>query len=199
MDVLIIIINVIGILITSFIGYHLYYLSKRLTFKDNWLHRKNIEEKIKKLNSEIWYENRRNRVYIVDVDTYDFYPGTAPKNRPTHIVGGLKNYHLGGVIIERSSRISVTDEYGIDIKVVKFGIIPFSWIVDIELEGDSANSSALIYCYFKNTDGKKDEGMKFTPFKSYEYYILNEEYNEATNYPWEIYSANIDLDLVKNR
>lgn len=65
------------------------------------------------------------------------------------------------------------------------------------MEGDSANSSALIYCYFKNYKGQKDEAIKFTPFKSYEYYIFNENYDKDKNYPWEVFGVRIELDKIK--
>jgi len=197
MEVFSIIISIIGIVISSFIAYHIYYLSKRLTFKDKWQHRLNIEEKIRLLQSEIWYKNRRNRVYLVDINTYKYYPGDAPNGRPSHISGGLKECYLGGVIIERHEQISLKDENGNIQKAVKFGVIPYEWIVDIEMDGDSANSSALIYCYFKNNKGQKDEMIKYTPFQSYEYYLLNENYNKEVDYPWQIFGVQIDLDKIK--
>lgn len=197
MEILSIIIGIIGVVISSIIAYHIYYLLKRMTFKDKWQHRKNIESKVRQLQSEIWYENRRNRVYLVDINTYGYYPGSSPNGRLSHLVGGMKGCYLGGVIIERNQQILFNDENENIQKAVKFGIIPYDWIIDIDMDGDSANSSPLIYCYFKNNKGQKDEAIKYTPFKSYEYYRLNEDYNNDENYPWEIFGIQIDVDNVQ--
>lgn len=197
MEFLSIIISLIGIAISSFIAYHIYYLSKRMTFKDRWQHRKNVEAKVKQLQSEIWYKNRRNKIYLVDINTYEYYPGATPNGRLSHISGGLKECYLGGVIIERHEQILLKDGNGNTQKAVKFGIIPYDWIVDIDMDGDSTNSSALIYCYFKNNKGQKDEATKYTPFKFYEYYLLNEDYKKDNNYPWEIFGIQIDLDRIQ--
>lgn len=96
-----IIIAIIGISVSIFIVYHIYFLSKRLTFKDKWQHRKDIDAKVRQLQSEMWYGNRRNRVYLVDISTYEYYPDTTPNGRLSHISGVMKGCYLGGVIIER--------------------------------------------------------------------------------------------------
>ena len=35
-------------------------------------------------------------------------------------------------------------------KAVSVGVIPYDWIIDINLDGDGINSSAIIYCRFRN-------------------------------------------------
>ena len=42
-------------------------------------------------------------------------------------------------------------------KAIKVGIIPYDWVIDINLKGDDTNGSALIYCYFRKKSNWKFE------------------------------------------
>lgn len=102
-------------------------------------------------------------------------------------------------------------------KAIKVGIIPYDWVIDINLKGDDTNGSALIYCYFRKKSNWKFErrvklnkegnmyrtklcllSREWLPFKTYEYYLLNPNFQENINYPWEIYLYPIKV-YDKNR
>jgi len=187
------ILTILDIVITGFIAYHIFYLSKRLSFKDKLNHKRDIEEKIEQILSEVWDKKHRNRVYLVDVDIYESaYPGYASKKRPSHLSGAIVRAGLNGVWIDRREIISYADENGEEFDTVRAGLIPYEWIVDINIDGDSANTSPLIYCKFKNRRSKKQESIKRSPFKKFMYFLINKDYKEEINFPWEYYKYLVD-------
>lgn len=205
--------TIISIGVSIFIAYHIFFLSKRITFKDKLAHYKAVEKLVKEILGKIYDAKQRNRVYIVDIDMYDKYPSND-SGRYSHIAGGLKDSAIDGVEIvlfetETVQHIS-GDKYrkakdGTD-RAYRIGVIPYERIIDFKLDGDGANNSPLIYCKFKpkwvinKNRPIKIAGIKIPrlqkewfPFAKYRYYRKNPNYDSRKNYYWEIYSEPIRL------
>ena len=150
--------------------------------------------------------------------------------RYSHIKGEIKDAFFNGIEIITETINVVQDTEGKYIrcsnekltennkmKAIKVGIIPYDWVIDINLKGDDTNGSALIYCYFRKKSNWKFErrvklnkegnmyrtklcllSREWLPFKTYEYYLLNPNFQENINYPWEIYLYPIKV-YDKNR
>ncbi len=224
--------SIFSIIISTFIAYHIFFLSKRLSMRDKLAHQKIINEYISRLKSEIYSKKRCSRVYLVDADVYEkYYPNNDNKfGRYSHIRGEIKDAFFNGIEIITETINVVQDTEGKYIrcsnekltennkmKAIKVGIIPYDWVIDINLKGDDTNGSALIYCYFRKKSNWKFErrvklnkegnmyrtklcllSREWLPFKTYEYYLLNPNFQENINYPWEIYLYPIKV-YDKNR
>ncbi len=59
--------SIFSIIISTFIAYHIFFLSKRLSMRDKLAHQKIINEYISRLKSEIYSKKRCSRVYLVDM------------------------------------------------------------------------------------------------------------------------------------
>lgn len=88
--------SIFSIIISTFIAYHIFFLSKRLSMRDKLAHQKIINEYISRLKSEIYSKKRCSRVYLVDADVYEkYYPNNDNKfGRYSHIKGEIKDAFL---------------------------------------------------------------------------------------------------------
>lgn len=158
------IIGVIGLVVSSIIAYHVWFLSKRISKKAKLDHKKDIKNKIYQLLKEIYVtKSRRQRVYLIDIDVYEkYYPlNDNIFERDSHFPAGLKGLSYDGVeffthglTVYKSNSGDVcftkknVNDSPINVQIV--GLLPYDWIVDVEKNGDEHNTSSLIYCHFNN-------------------------------------------------
>ena len=217
-------IGLFGIIITTIIAYHIHALSKKVSFRARLKHQKIIKNYISELKTEIHYKGRNCKVIIIDIDVYDkYYPQNFNKfNRHSHVAGELKDATFDGIeIIDGIMGVSNNDNESLfhieqnqpKQKAVSVGVIPYDWIIDINLDGDGINSSAIIYCRFRNKTAwrfRKDLKInsktgefyepkiwhlsrEWSPYKIHRYYLLNLNYNKDRNYYWEQYMYPIKI------
>lgn len=221
MEIASLIIAVVGILISSLISYHVLKLSQRLSFSEKRKNETAIRQFVDELNSEIHYKKHRNaKIIIIDVDMYDkYYPENWNRfGRHSHFAGEIKGYGFKGVeIIDNIVGVKPLKgwDYKIDNesytgKAARVGIIPYEWIEYIDLKGDAFNTSALIYCKFRNkskwqfkrdflpdADGRLNRKWHLTrrwsPFKYTTYYLLNPRYDDKRDHYWDAYLDEINV------
>lgn len=115
---------------------------------------------MRKLREEMISGNRNYMLRIIDIDRFDkYYPEVfARKPVQSYLKGELDKIDIKGVWIingivgvklmsdRKSYCISNDDDC---VKAIRIGLIPYSWIIDVDFEGDECESSAIIYCKFR--------------------------------------------------
>ena len=156
-------VSIIGILIGSFIAYHVFFLSKKLTNKDRLEHKEKIKQKAEALLSKINRDRLSNKVYLVNINRYfKDYPSNKEQlfSGYSHIKAEIKSTRFDGVEFFASMPVEVYQKVN---KMYSFkgkagekvfnafpvGIVPYEWIEYIDMEGDEYDYSPLIYCHYK--------------------------------------------------
>ena len=169
------IISLMGIVIGTFVAYHVYNLSKQQTFRERFARR----EKIQKQVEDLLYKIRNginSKVELINIAKYDdYYPLNNEKNRHgyTYLGAELKGYHFAGVeffseIITaykiedgKFSKKQTGNQKAVNVFVA--GVIPYEWIESVDLRGDDTSYRPQFYTHFKGKD-------KY-PYKTLRYYI----------------------------
>lgn len=178
------------------------WIALRIPDKDVLSHRQRIRSIIKELHQQMRAGKRNYMIRIIDIDKFDkYYPevfedhairsyqkgelaGTDIKG--VQIVDGLigvvpNTKNKGGYLMTKGDANFVAE---------RVGLIPYSWIVDIDLDGDEIEPSAILYCkyrkryplslrsYYLHPDGsdkliwKKGLVSRRSPYQTYSYYLI---------------------------
>ncbi len=154
-----VVLGVIQIVLTVVI----FNLSKKISFKAKLDNRNQIKPKLDEIINNIYVKkNRKHSVVLIDVDVYEkYYPSNEnPFGRYSHFKAEIKNTRFDGVEFfwgseklyfdEDKETFSKNGKSGlIEYEAFNVGIIPYDWIVDVDLQGDEYNGT-MIYCKFKN-------------------------------------------------
>ena len=169
------IIGAFAIFIGGFIAYHVYFLSRRLSFGERFHKRQPIQKLIEDLLYKI-RNGANSKVELINIKKYDsHYPHDNTKNRHgyTYIGAELKAYHFAGVefFCKNIGGYRINDGHfsskpveGQKSEVIFMtGVIPYEWIQSIDLRGDDTSNRPQIYLYFRGYDK--------SPYKKFYYYI----------------------------
>lgn len=191
---------ILSLVLQSFIAYHVFYLSKRLTNKAKLKHKENIKNKADKIIYEIHTKKLRSKVYLVNIDRYfKDYPANKEKKFSgySHIEAEIKSTRFDGIeffaempreIYRRSDgKLSFKNKNYKDEGIVfPVGLVPYEWIEYIDEDGDEYAYLPLIYCHYRGRIYWKFI-KKFLffgyPYKRLSYYKLSEVYHEHNDPP----------------
>ncbi len=174
------IISVVGIIIGTFVAYHVYSLSKQQSFRERFTRR----EAIQKIVDELVYKVRNgisSKVELINIKKYDsHYPTINTENRHgyTYLGAEIKGYHFAGVEFfcevisayrtgETSFSKKPSGSNKTSSNILMAGVVPFEWIESIDQRGDDTSYRPQFYTYFK--------GKGKSPYRSFRYYIKDPE------------------------
>ncbi len=194
------IVGILGILIGGVIAYHVFFLSRILSFKSRLAHKENIRKRVEPLLGFIATGTAR-RVDLINVKKYlTHYPHCNEKNRDgyTSLRAEIKSLRFDGVeFFESVQEIYRKEDGTLTLKagperiqenynVLIAGLIPYEWIEYVDREGDEYGGYPLFFTQFKG-DGK-------SPYKSYTCYKTNELYR-AENDPNDFQWSRVDVEV----
>lgn len=191
----------------------IFKLSKRISLKAKLDNRNQIKPKLDEIINNIYVKkNRKHSVVLVDADVYEkYYPSNEnPFGRYSHFKAEIKNTRFDGVEFfwgeikayynqDKDIYYFKNQENTQEVEVNIIAVIPYDWILDVELHGDEYNG-ALIYCKFKNKSFWKLKHTikvnqihrnkfkrkrywrlerKYDPFVKCKYYIENKWFNSS--------------------
>jgi hypothetical protein len=172
---------VIGILVSAFIAYNIYFLSKRLTFQDTLLNAAQIREKTDPLLADIRKGNS-SKIEFINVKRYKKdYPHNNEKSRHGYTYQGaeLKGYSYDGVeffntvhkgYLDAEGKLTLTEtKKAAGFNVFEVGVVPYEWIVYVDPIGDDTAYRPQFFAKFK--------GKFKTPYKTARYYRTSEHYD----------------------
>ncbi|HAS80555.1 MAG: hypothetical protein UR25_C0001G0161 [Candidatus Nomurabacteria bacterium GW2011_GWE1_32_28] len=184
----------ISLLVQSFIAYHIFFLSKRLSDKAKLEHKERIKKKAEELKLG-------REVYLVNVKRYfKDYPSNKEKmfSGYSHIKAEIKTTRFDGVeficgikeiyrkpdgclTLNTESKKTAQEK----IKVFEVGVIPYEWIEYIDLRGDEHGFVPLFFGYFKGRRYWQKSWKRFLPFgypyKEIIYYKESGVYHEGSD------------------
>lgn len=190
----------IGLIIQSFIAYHVFFLSKKLSNKDRLDHKEVIKLKADELLSKIHSKGLNSEVYLVNSKRYfKDYPAndTQRFESYSHIRAEIKATRFDGIEFfsgmpmevyrTRRGRLSFKGKREEKVfNVFPVGLVPYEWIEYVDLEGDEFGYVPLIHCYFK---GKRNKNFwkrllffKY-PYKREAFYRQSETFDEKRDPP----------------
>lgn len=195
--------SIASLLVTGFIAYHIYFLSKSLKFSDKMHHRKSIRESV----DLIMYQIRKginSEVELMNVSRYlTDYPNNNDETGKgyTYLRAELRGKTFEGVEffseMPRELYVNKKGKYTFNktkskagFNAYPVGLIPYEWIEFIDLEGDEYKYVPQFYVEFK--------GIEKFPYKSVSYYKLNDNYDKS-NDPIEFKYSSIpseDFEVV---
>ena len=180
------IIGILGIIISVFIAYHIFYLSKKISFTNKIKHAQKIREIVERLLNDNSLVNRRSqKVEIINVKKYfKDYPFRNKKNKHgyTYLGAELKQIRFDGIEFfcgieeiyvnseNKYSLIKKDGYYKYEKNILKAGVVPYDWIKYIYIDGDM--STGYRPQFFVNFIGKNKE-----PYKYFSYYFNNDNDN----------------------
>jgi hypothetical protein len=198
MDIYGYILNIVGILVSVFIAYHIFFLSKKVTNRAKFEHIEKIKNTVQEHLLKIRKEGINHEVYLVNIKRYfkDY-----PKNNErivgySHIKAEIKDVCLSGVeffcsMPEQAYRssggeISLDKKDGEEVFLVfPVGIVPYEWIEYVDLEGDEFAYVPLFHIYFKGRIYWKKNWRRFVPYgypyKKIIYYKESQDYDSKTD------------------
>ena len=192
-------IGIIGIVIGSFIAYHVYFLSKKLGLKDKLTHKDDIRKRVEPIIAEI-RKGKDSDTELVNVKKYfTNYPNTNQKNRHgyTYLKGELKALKFDGVELfcgvrevyrKKNGVLILKKEYGAIreiFNILEAGIIPYEWIEYINQRGDEFGYRPQFFTKFNGKDK--------SPYKYLIYYIESNIYREDSD-PMDMKWKLVDIE-----
>jgi hypothetical protein len=207
------ILGVVGILISSFIAYHIFSLSKRISNRERLEHKEQIKEKADGLIAKIIREKLRRKVYLVNINRYfKDYPSNEEKllSGYSHIRAEIKATRFNGIEFfagmpvqiyqKQNGRLSLKgyDEEKVFI-AFPVGLVPYEWIEYIDPDGDEYDYSPLVYCKFNSRIYWKPWRRFLSlgyPHEKIYYYKKSNVYNED-NDPADMEYSLIDEPISK--
>jgi hypothetical protein len=184
-------IGILGIIVGSFIAYHVYFLSKKIEFKDKLVHKDNIRALVEPILYRI--ANGYNRKSeLINIKKYEnHYPNDNKKNRHgyTYTSGELKALRYDGVEFfcnvrevynKPDGKLTFNKNCGFPraaYNVFDVGLIPYEWIEYIYNEGDEFFSGPRFFVRFK--------GVGKSPYKYFVHYRINDTYQKGDPIDWE--------------
>ncbi len=170
--------------------------------RDKLEHRRQIREVVSRLERQM-KDGRNHICKLVDLDRFEkLYPHNFnSRNRQSHFKAELDGTDIHGVVFvdkivglnKSSDGFYTATRLENEFKAARCGLIPYEWIVDIDMDGDELDICPILYCNFKKRkivlghycvegkDGTLVDKYCFyqerIPFSSYDYYLLDEESN----------------------
>ena len=170
------ILSVLGIVLGTFVAYHVYSLSQQKTFGERFARRESIQKQVE----DLLYKTRNgtsSKVVLINIAKYDtHYPSKNDRNKHgyTYLSAELKSYYFGGVEFfcevitgymlkgdNFSKKATTVGQEPVNIFVS--GVIPYEWVESIDLRGDDTSYRPQFYVHFK--------GKNKSPYKNFYYYI----------------------------
>jgi hypothetical protein len=152
---------IIGIIVSSFVAFWIYKLSKQLSAREKYQHEVKITKEIRKL--KIY-----SSVVLADVSKY--HPSRRDNTNKTYYKQGAELY-------------TIIPEYGVQFILmpsdenIPVGLVPFEWIEYVR-DHDSEDNKPIIVCKFKGIKWYKN--FK-SPFKEINYFYKNPYYKENSD------------------
>lgn len=192
--------EIVSLLISIFIGYHIFHLSKRLSIKDRLEHKQKIKKEVEEHLYEIHSEGLNSEVYLVNINRYyKDYPSNSEKRFEgySHLRAELKAARFDGIEFFAEMPIQIYQKQdgklyrkGEDHEKVfiafPVGVVPYEWIEHIDFRGDEYGYVPLFYCRFGAPANwnfwRKLLFMRF-PYKKIVYYKESETYVEGNDPP----------------
>lgn len=189
----------LGILISAFIGYHIFFLSKRISNQTRLEHKEKLKKIADELISKIHSRGLRSKVYLVNTNRYfKDYPGNQEKliSGYSHIHAEIKATRYNGIqffcsmpeqaYLLASGELSLKGEESEKAFLVyPVGLVPYEWIEYINPDGDEHGWVPLIHCKFKGNIYWKKWWRKLIPFgypyKELSYYRKSDVYHEGSD------------------
>jgi len=189
-------IEVIGIGISCFIAYHIFFLSKRLSNQNKLEHKEKIKKIAEELIDEVHSKFRSNEVYLVNTNRYfKDYPGNQEKlgSGYSHIKAEIKATRFNGVqffcsmpqqaYISTDGKLNLKSEGEEAFIVYPVGLVPYEWIEYVDQKGDEHGWRPLFFCRFKGNIYWRSWWRRLIPFgypyKELLYYKKSETYRDG--------------------
>lgn len=192
---------VISLFIQSFIAYHVFFLSKKLSNRAKLEHKEKIKLKSEDLLSEIHRRKLNSEVYLVNINRYfKDYPSNKEKifEGYSHIRAEIKSTRFdevqffcgikevyrkndGTLTFNHDAEASAQEKF----KVFEIGVVPYEWIEYVDSRGDEYAYVPLFYCHYKGKVYWKKSWRRFLPFgypyKEVIYYRESRVYHEGSD------------------
>lgn len=191
-------IGIIGIIVGSFIAYHVYFLSKKINLKDKLVHKENIQKAVEPLLLNI-KKGLSSKTELINTKKYiKYYPhnNKLNKNGYTYLRAELKSIRFDGIEffckvselykdVNGNFTLKNENESVIESKnVFEVGIIPYEWIEYVDPNGDEFSYRPQFFTSFN--------GFKNSPYKYIVYYVISDTYKEDGD-PIEMKYKKIDI------
>lgn len=182
------IIGILGIIVSGFIAYHVYFLSKRIGLKDQLVHKDDVKKRVEDILHKI-RKGISGRVELVNVKKYQkHYPHSNDYDKDGHTYLGaeLKALRFDGVEFftgmpkevykKQNGDLSLNQDGG-DVResynIFEVGVIPYEWIEYIDDRGDEFSYRPQFFVKF--------EGIRKFPYKHLTYYKESDTYHEGSD------------------
>lgn len=175
------IIGIVGILVSAFTAYHLYFLTVKVDLKDKLSHKEYIVNKTEVILEKI-RSGFNSKIELVNIKKYEkYYPHSNDFNSDgyTYLGAELKSIRYDGIeficgikeLYRNSNGILSLKNKGDAVRepnnAIMVGVVPYSWIQYVEVSGDEFGYRPQFFIDFN--------GTKKEPFMYYKYYIKNNE------------------------
>jgi hypothetical protein len=179
-------VGIIGIVVGSFIAYHVYFLSKKIGLKDKLTHKDIIRKQVEPILEKI-RQGINSKCELINVKKYlTHYPHTndEDKNGYAYFAGELKSLRFDGVEFfsgvkelykkqDGSFTLEKDSNERVNFNVFEIGIIPYEWIEHVDQQGDEFSYRPQFFVQFK--------GLYKTPYKYVKYYIKSDTYDKDSD------------------
>lgn len=179
-------ISIIGIIVSGFIAYHVYFLSKKLDLKDKLAHKDDIRKRVEPILPNV-RKGISSKCELVNVKKYlTHYPHINDENRHgyTYFGGELKALRFDGIEFfsgvkelykTPTGKFSLNKEGNekLNFNVLEVGVIPYEWIEYVATRGDEFSYRPQFFAQFN--------GVHKTPYKYTSYYIESDVYHEGSD------------------
>jgi hypothetical protein len=160
---------IISIVVSSFVAFWIYRLTKQLSAKDKYEHEVKITEEIRKL-----------KIYasVILADVSKYHPLRTDSINRSYYKQGAELY-------------TVIPEYGVQFILmpsdenIPVGLVPFEWIEYVR-EHDSEDNKPIVVCKFKGVKWYKN--FK-SPFREINRIYKNQNFREGSDPDFLIYTS----------
>ncbi len=179
--------GILGVVVSGFIAYHVYFLSQRIGLTDKLVHKDNIRKQAEQILRNI-SKGIRSDTELINVKKYlTHYPHNNDKDKHgyTYLKGGLKALRFDGVELSCGWRETyqasdgtlhlrnVPDSVRTSFNVLEVGVIPYEWIEYIDPAGDEFSYRPQFFTNFL--------GPNKSPYKYLTYYVESDVYHEGSD------------------
>ncbi len=202
--------SILGVLVSGFTAYHVYFLSKKISNRAKLEHKEKVKQQVENHIGRIHREGLNSEVYLVNINRYfKDYPSNKEKRFEgySHLKAEIKATRFDGIEFFSTMPVQVykkhdgklslkgeeSDKFCVAFPV---GVVPYEWIDYIDLEGDEYAYVPLFFCHYKARSNwnfwKRLLFLKF-PYKRILYYKENKNYTEGDG-PIDWKYSKIDID-----
>jgi hypothetical protein len=181
------VVALISMLVSGFIAYHVYFLSRRLSLRDKLQHKSWIVALVEPLLAQM-ASGRRRKVELVNARIYPtHYLGENKKTRHGYPYLGaeLKAPRFDGIeffcevvtlYATSNGELTLREISGatrLPNNGMAVGVIPYDWIEFIDVHGDEFSYRPQFFTRFR--------GRKKSPYKYIRYYRRSDTYHEGND------------------